>query len=72
MPSFSVEFKVRHVTATSSESRHVKTVLEDPARVAALVQDATAQGGGLEFLIVRQQAEKKPAAPTKQLLKETK
>lgn len=71
MAKFQVEFKVRHVTDTSSEIRHVKTVLEDPNQVHHLVQDATAQGGGLEFLIVRKLAEKKPVVSTK-LLKETK
>ncbi len=74
MATFNVEYKVSDIKPNYSEVRHVKTVLEDPARVAALVQEATASGGGLEFLVVRRVVVKAagPSNPAKSAAKESK
>lgn len=58
MPKFNVEFKVSRSAEGYSETRHVKKTLENPVEVAALVQDAVVDGGGLEFLTVRRVVEK--------------
>jgi hypothetical protein len=54
MPKFNIEFKIKHTTDAGVETRHVKTVRENPVDIAQLVQEAASEGGGLEFLTVRQ------------------
>lgn len=66
---FKIEYKVARVTPEGTETRQVKKVTDDLPSILAAVQDATAPGGGLEYLSIRRVQEPKPKPPKPEVKK---
>ena len=74
MAKYNVEYKVvRTSTDTDAmgskterlETIHVKGVIDSPSLIAQKLQEATADGGGLEFLTIRRSNERTVVQPSK-------
>lgn len=60
MARFNVEYKISKVSPEGTEVKQVKKVTDDLPGIINSVQEATAAGGGLEYLTIRRLPEPKP------------
>lgn len=70
MSKFVVEYKKIFVNDVTSETRHVKTIIDDVSALqgqSGILGEIAAEPEGLEFLTIRKLPEKKPVPVKKEV-----